>query len=62
MLHGGSVRWNSPVRMLLKISQCLSPLAAHIPVSRHFFMQLISPYFDKPPVMIYKVKISEYLI
>jgi hypothetical protein len=44
--------------MLLKISQCLSPLAAHIPMSRHFFRFLTSPYFDKPPLMIYKSEIS----
>ena len=37
MPHGGSVWWNSPVRMLLKILNDSPLLAAHIPVSRHFF-------------------------
>jgi hypothetical protein len=63
MPHGGIVWWNSPVRMLLKVSQCLSPWRLISPMSRLFFVLLkIPPYFDKSPLMIYKFGNSYHLI
>ena len=44
MPHGGIVKWLYPVRVLLKATQCLSPMAAHIPVSRLF----LTRHFNSP--------------
>ena len=65
--HGGIVCSNSPVECFLKYQDASSPKAAHIPVSRLFFLDTQSlrilncsshlpAYFDKSLDMIYKIR------